>query len=761
MNSESRKNLAFQGFIRVLATCLFIYIAGESYGFKVGLPTDKTAIHEGITAEAITATAPVDPHYHEATPVGSPPVLRINATFVHNVNAGVVNTDITHQFEPKYHFDDSTWANPGFDDGFGNLHDLLQRAKREAMICDTQPCTINPLFLQPIHDSFRGLVMDLEATYWDLAFNPGCSLQPKCPSGEFVEYATDTTEGALVALPDDNPDPDNDLFTGMFQMLTGELEDSLSGRLEDMAPKDLDFQNDVRYLRIIYNELQAYYAWQHLGHAFHGVQDFFAHSNYVELAAGLPGPPCPPSLQNSSCGTSSILAATGLAPNALRIPTGIPGVHWTLDTFKHQFNTGVLQEILPQYAQLQTGFINWVADWCASEYMITDPIADVREPLPNGANPDPPHSSSGYRFCHYLTPTTPGLNKDEPFEKSGDEPAHQNFDYARWAALQVSKALWMSFLNDLSAPPTSSLGTIVQRWGDFKKDNCTKPGYRQYSAVLEGIPFGQSWEKACVSKDATIAGHYFPKPDRCKNQGPGIRMWGEFDVPDSGCQAHWGGFQKGACVASGKRKYSAQIMGVPPGQSWESACASTPANVQGQSFATPSRCRNTGVTGEWGEFDASDSSCQAHWGGFQKGACVASGKRKYSAQIMGAPPGQSWESACASTPATVQGQSFPTPSRCVNTGVTGEWGEFDVPDSSCQAQAHWGGFQKGACVASGKRKYSAQIMGVPPGQSWESACASTPATVQGQSFPTPSRCVNTGLGGEWGEFDVTDNTCPE
>jgi hypothetical protein len=143
-------------------------------------------------------------------------------------------------------------------------------------------------------------------------------------------------------------------------------------------------------------------------------------------------------------------------------------VRWTLDTFKAQFNKRALQ-ILPQYAQLQTGYINWWADWCASEYMITDPIADIREPLPNGANPDPPHSADGFRFCHYLTATTPGLNKDEPFEKSGDEVAHQDFDYARWAALQVSKALWMSFMNDLrrSAPATSSLPTM-QHWGDFK-----------------------------------------------------------------------------------------------------------------------------------------------------------------------------------------------------------------------------------------------------------------------------------------------------
>ncbi len=219
-----------------------------------------------------------------------------------------------------------------------------------------------------------------------------------------------------------------------------------------------------------------------------------------------------------------------------------------------------------------------------------------------------------------------------------------------------------------------------QHWGNFKKDNCTKPGYRQYSAVLEGIPFGQSWEKACASKDATITGHYFAKPDRCRNQGPGIAMWGEFDVLDNSCKAQWGSFQRGACTAIGKRKYSAQILNVPPGQTWENACAATPAKVQGQSFATPSRCRNTGVTGEWGEFDVADSSCQAHWGSFQRSEC---NKREYSAQLI-VPDGLSWETTCAATPATVAGQTFRSPTRCEKrlAGVAGEWGIFDLNNSS-------------------------------------------------------------------------------
>ncbi|MDQ8036167.1 MAG: GYF domain-containing protein [Pedobacter sp.] len=68
-------------------------------------------------------------------------------------------------------------------------------------------------------------------------------------------------------------------------------------------------------------------------------------------------------------------------------------------------------------------------------------------------------------------------------------------------------------------------------WGPFKRDGIVRPGVRQYSSILWGIPFGQSWENACANMPATINGIYFPRPSRCKNTGS--NMWGEFDVPES------------------------------------------------------------------------------------------------------------------------------------------------------------------------------------------------------------------------------------
>ena len=74
--------------------------------------------------------------------------------------------------------------------------------------------------------------------------------------------------------------------------------------------------------------------------------------------------------------------------------------------------------------------------------------------------------------------------------------------------------------------------TAEQHWGNFKKDQCTGIGKRQWSAVLLDIPWGKSWKEACDAMPATVNGHDFSTPTRCKNTG---QMWGEFDVSDESC----------------------------------------------------------------------------------------------------------------------------------------------------------------------------------------------------------------------------------
>lgn len=81
----------------------------------------------------------------------------------------------------------------------------------------------------------------------------------------------------------------------------------------------------------------------------------------------------------------------------------------------------------------------------------------------------------------------------------------------------------------------------------------------------------------------------------------------------------------------------------------------------------------------------------AKWGEFQKGDKIRPGFRKYAAILWDIPWGQSWENTCAVTPATVRGHHFSRPTRCINTG-TNMWGEFDIPDTSCNNPVSYGTF---------------------------------------------------------------------
>lgn len=129
----------------------------------------------------------------------------------------------------------------------------------------------------------------------------------------------------------------------------------------------------------------------------------------------------------------------------------------------------------------------------------------------------------------------------------------------------------------------------------------------------------------------------------------------------------------------------------------------------------------------------------ATWGTISAGACEGDGVRTYSAILWDIPWGQSWETACANQPATIDGQYFSRPTRCVNTG-TNMWGEWDVVDDTCP---HWGEIAA-ACYSEGVVQEWAILWDIPWGQSWEDACAneSIPDDVSDAFYGT---CWNGGL----------------
>lgn len=165
---------------------------------------------------------------------------------------------------------------------------------------------------------------------------------------------------------------------------------------------------------------------------------------------------------------------------------------------------------------------------------------------------------------------------------------------SRFAIRRAASAAAFVFIaiNGLSAS-----GANAANWGPFKKE-CVGDAVAKYSAILQGIPPGQSWERACASKDAMINGRRYANPTRCVNTR--AAMWGEFVVQDESCrrpraQLQWGTFKDNGCVIFddkgwGMRSYSSVLWGIPPGQSWEETCARTPANVGGKHFSHPTAC---------------------------------------------------------------------------------------------------------------------------------------------------------------------------
>ena len=130
------------------------------------------------------------------------------------------------------------------------------------------------------------------------------------------------------------------------------------------------------------------------------------------------------------------------------------------------------------------------------------------------------------------------------------------------------------------------------------------------------------------------------------------------------------------------------------------------------------------------------------WGDFKKDACVGWKQRQYSAILWDIPWGQSWERACATAGATINGKRYPKPKRCVKAGGH-MWGEFIVADSSCMPR--WGKFKDDGCVPLSRfekrRQYSAILWDIPAGYSWEAACSKMPAAINGQHFEHPTACV--------------------
>src|SRR6266478_4340161 len=121
-----------------------------------------------------------------------------------------------------------------------------------------------------------------------------------------------------------------------------------------------------------------------------------------------------------------------------------------------------------------------------------------------------------------------------------------------------------------------------------------------------------------------------------------------------------------------------------------------------------------------------------NWGTPQDNGCSSTGIRTFASRLWNIPWGQSWDAAYQVTPITIQGRTFASPTRCIDQGGLGEWGEWDIPDNACKPS--WGTPQDNGCSSTGIRTFASRLWNIPPGQAWDAACQGTPITIQGRTF---------------------------
>jgi hypothetical protein len=445
-------------------------------------------IHEDITRDALTNMTPA-----------------MSLALLVNLQRGVQNADIIHQFDSESHFDNcSVSLNVGFSNGFATMTRRLESARPNALG--------NPEFLAPHYTSFLDISTDVAAALAGLATDPECLLQPACPTARAAADAA--AVGSLLPALAINPNPDphratnpRSLFhyppdpdcqgTGLglcgylgpvqeaYLDLMNVVDDALARALGNhfdpfcLCDRNLtevlgSSNSHVVRLKRLRNAIRAYSAHQDLGHALHAAQDFFAHSDYVELMAGVGvGQPIP-------LGTPILLPADFSQFN-------LPGLQQVMGParFKLLESGEVLTIWLGDgdFSLGDAGVQNFFNPNTGIELGGIDLLGLQIPPVAvssvgQNANPFP-----GFSHGHYLSSTALGLNKDIPSASAIDEPAHQNFFAARQAAVQMSALLWTAFLQSVGEVAAPILLTCAP-----DKIIATDPGQCSATVVDLGAP---------------------------------------------------------------------------------------------------------------------------------------------------------------------------------------------------------------------------------------------------------------------------------
>jgi hypothetical protein len=145
---------------------------------------------------------------------------------------------------------------------------------------------------------------------------------------------------------------------------------------------------------------------------------------------------------------------------------------------------------------------------------------------------------------------------------------------------------------------------------------------------------------------------------------------------------------------------------------------------------------------------------------FQDDGTKDNGMRQFSARLWNIPDDEDWKAVAQNCPAVIKRQYFNRPTRIVDKGALGLWGEFDVLDNDDVPDWFWGHVEEKGGAPDGYTRYASRLWGLSLSDDWQEAAKQTPALIAGQYFDEPTEIEDKGVGGLWGIFDVSNEPSP-
>ncbi|GAA2418474.1 hypothetical protein GCM10010420_56190 [Streptomyces glaucosporus] len=140
---------------------------------------------------------------------------------------------------------------------------------------------------------------------------------------------------------------------------------------------------------------------------------------------------------------------------------------------------------------------------------------------------------------------------------------------------------------------------------------------------------------------------------------------------------------------------------------------------------------------------------------FKDDGIIRPGVRQFSARLWNIPDGEDWVAIAQRSPAVIKRQYFNRPTRIVDKGALGLWGEFDVLETDDVPAWYWGHMEPVEGGPSGFTRYRSRLWGLSLSDDWKAGARQTPALIEGHYFDQPTEIEDLGVGGLYGLFDVS------